>query len=113
MPPKKISLKEAPYHADGSLMHWAGYGTMSTAQWKPNDPFHATLRLSAMRSGYSAKYVIWKPLDPADTRSFPMFIADLLDVVQSAKCIENGVISARWMVRKRGQNFGLVLAPEL
>lgn len=113
MPAKRIKLEAAPYR-DGSLLHFPyDWGSPSSIQWLKNDPFHATLRIADMRSGRSAKYVIWEPVGTAtDTRTFPMFIADLVDLLQSAEKIEHGIVSARWQVRKRGQNYGICLAPE-
>jgi len=108
MPPKTNSLTSAPFTAIGSLQHWASPYT--AVVWLPNDPFHATLRLDRVVSGRSAKYVIWRPVDAADLRSFPMFVADLTDLLQHAERIERGIVSARWQVRKRGQNYGLCLA---
>lgn len=122
MPAKKITLLEAPFDRFGSLLHWAEprysagrYGGMSeTVTWRPNEPFHATLRLDSTRSGRSAKYVIWvSPNGSVDPRTFPMFVTDLVDTIQHAKQIDHGIISARWIVRKRGQNYGLALAPEI
>lgn len=119
MPAKKNSLREAPYSSNGSLLHWAppqhekAWAYAAADKWLPNDPFHATLRLDSTRSGMSAKYVIWVSPNSNDPRTFPMFVTDLVDTIQHAGRIERGIISARWMVRKRGQNFGLVLAPEM
>lgn len=77
--------------------------------WRPNDPFHATLQLDSLRSGRSAKYVVWTAANsPSDTRTYPMFVTDLLDVV-AAGVAPGGIVSGRWMVRKRGANYGLRL----
>ncbi|MFC7760761.1 hypothetical protein ACFQY4_24130 [Catellatospora bangladeshensis] len=39
-----------------------------------------------------------------------MFMTDLLDVLHH-KVVERGVVRGVWQVRKRGQNYGLALAP--
>lgn len=110
MPAKTNSLTKAPYDENGSLLHWVGY---SHDIWHPNDPFHATLQVVSMRSGYSAKYLILQsPNNDSDRRTYPMFVADLVDVVAATPLIRNGIIQARWIVRKRGQNYGIAIAPE-
>lgn len=113
-------LARYPVSQGGSLLHYPQNSLVRTATgydsvppiWVPNDPFAATLRLDSMASGRSAKYVIWKAASEMDCRCWPMFIADLLELVQFA-AIDRGVISATWQVRKRGQNYGLALAPEV
>jgi hypothetical protein len=109
MPAKTNSLRKAPYH-QGSLQHWVGGWIADEVVWLDNDPFHATLRIDRVMSGMSAKYVTWTPADEDDRREFPMFITDLVDLIQHAKRIENGLVCARWRVRKRGQNYGICLA---
>jgi len=109
MPAKTNALKKAPYTKYGSLLHWVG----STHDiWYPNDPFHAALQVVGMKSGYSAKYLVLRTPNSDDNREFPMFVADLVDVVATLPRIENGILVGRWQVRKRGQNYGVALAPE-
>lgn len=108
MPAKTNSLAQAPYDSNGSLLHWVG---PSHNTWHPNEPFHASLKVVGMRSGYSAKYLILQSPNN-DRRTYPMFVADLVDVVASVPLIRDGIISARWIVRKRGQNYGLTIAPD-
>ena len=83
--------------------------------WRPNVPFRATMILDSMRSGRSAKYVIWQQhesdqRDEAVGPYFPMFITDLL-VVAEGGIGRGGIVIADWMIAKRGQNYGLKLAP--
>lgn len=112
----KIGLKQAPYDSKGSLLHFAGYGTGAGdsspgVTWRDNDPFHATLQVVDMRSGRSAKYVILKHPNSDDERAFPMFVTELLDML-AATTVHHGIVSGRWQVRKRGQNYGLVYLGE-
>lgn len=107
------SLRQYPVNPRGSLLHyaekvWDGSRYVDPTM-VPNDPFHATLRLSGMESGRSAKYVLWAAVDPLDGRTWPMFVADLIELAQHAT-ITNGVVSGRWQVCKRGQNYGLARA---
>lgn len=108
MPPKVNSLLEAPY-LRGSLQHYVKGGQRDAFDWLPNDPFRATLQISGMKSGYSAKYVTL--VSPAgDGREFPMFVVDLIDAVATLPVIRNGIMDGRWWVRKRGANYGLAIA---
>lgn len=109
MPAKTNSLKKAPYTKNGSLLHWV---SSSHDIWYPNDPFHAALQVFGMKSGYSAKYLMLRTPNSDDPRTFPMFVTDLADAVASIPLIEHGIMQGRWMVRKRGQNYGVALAPE-
>lgn len=81
--------------------------------WRPNDPFHATFAIDSMRSGRSAKYLILTSVEsPGDNRTFPMFISDLIDVLVRSGAERRAILSGRWMVSKRGANYGLRLAKE-
>lgn len=86
---------------------------MTEPDWRPNLPFHAAFQIDSMRSGRSAKYVILTPVNaPDDPRTFPMFVSDLIDVAQRQGILVGGVMSGRWMVAKRGMNYGLRLAKD-
>lgn len=108
MPAKTNSLKKAPYTGNGSLLHWV---SSSHDVWHPNEPFHASLEIYDMQSGYSAKYLMLRSRDN-HARTYPMFVTDLADAVRNIPVIRDGILTARWIVRKRGQNYGLALAPE-
>jgi hypothetical protein len=109
MPAKTNSLTKAPYTKNGSLLHYV-QGAHNV--WYPNEPFTASLKITGMKSGYSAKDLMLESADPLDDRTFPMFVVDLVDVVCTLRDIRNGVLHGRWMVRKRGANYGLALASE-
>lgn len=156
---RKTSILKAPYHPNGSLLHYPGdyhefdhyeaddgtvlqksdiwteekispseggpWGSISRtlrhdwkiiyreAEWRDNLPFHATLQIAHMNHGRSAKYLTWKPLDePLDPRTFPMFVTDLIAVARTGLIQKDGIVSGRWMVTGRGQNFGIRLTKE-
>lgn len=122
MATKKTSVTVAPYDHRGNLMHYAETGIRryrgvepqpgqpGYVEWRANEPFSGTLTLGGVTSGYSAKYVTWKA---PDGRSFPMFIADLVEFIHRySGDINQGTVHARWMVAKRGQNFGIRLAKD-
>jgi len=82
-------------------------------EWRDNVPFHASLRIKHMMSGRSAKYLILGPVNsPLDTRTYPMFVADLVDLAFRRGIDKGGIMSGRWMVSRRGQNYGLRAAKE-
>ena len=81
--------------------------------WRPNEPFSAVLAISAMRNGRSAKYVILtSPNNPFDIRTYPMFVADLIDFASLRGIEKGGLMTGRWMVAKRGENYGLRAAKD-
>lgn len=120
--PAKSKVTEAPYTENGSLMHFPedsrdypdarrtddgyvwGEPRIVKPDWRPNVPFAATLHLAETRRGRSAAYFIWRD---DDGREFPMFISDMLLLVQSGVAIAGGAVSTRWMVTKRGANYGI------
>lgn len=81
--------------------------------WRPNEPFYLELKIAHMLRGRSAKYLVLKPFRPFEPeRTYPMFVADLIDVAQRQGIASGGVMSGWWMVSQRGQNYGLRLAKE-
>lgn len=100
------SVTEVPYDADGNLLHFADRWAVPD-RWVPNEPFRACLEVEGTVSGRSAKYLIWRG---TDGRRFPMFVADLVDLLRRTD-VTMGVVEATWIVRKRGQNYGVALAP--
>lgn len=98
----KLPSYKAPFSQSGDLQHYARQ-SFDTTVWRDNIPFEATLTIDSMRSGYSAKYTIWKD---EHGKSYPMFVADIVDLVKEAE-ITGGKVTAKWIVRKRGQNYGV------
>lgn len=109
----KTKVTHAPFDEHGNLLHWAREGTgWGTAhEWRPNVPFEADLTITGMESGRSAKYVTL-----ADERGhrYTMFVTDLLDALRTPEGARDGSFgSRRWIVAKRGQNFGVKVAAEV
>lgn len=103
----KLPNYPAPF-SKGSLQHWisSNFGTANGTihdEWRDNVPFEATLTIEKMTSGYSAKYTIWRD---EQGNSYPMFVADIVELVKEAP-IQNGTVTGKWIVRKRGQNYGI------
>lgn len=110
--PRPVAYR-APFDQDGNLLHYvytSAYtrapGEASGLDWRPVEPFTATLTIETMHSGRSAKYLEWR--DP-DGHRYPMFVADLLAMLREA-VIDHGTLTASWLVRKRGENYGIRLA---
>lgn len=105
----KTTVTEVPYDADGNLLHYVGPWTKP--EMRPNEPFRAVLEIAGMESGRSAKYVLF---DDRDGHRYPMFVTDLLDFLRrSGPGVRGGITgSEMWIVRKRGQNYGIALVPE-
>lgn len=104
----KSKVTEAPYNGN-SLCHYPGwYGQDEVTNWKPNEPFSKMLHLIEMCRGRSAAYFVWCD---EDGNKFPMFMSDMYDVVQHAD-INSGRVFARWIVKKRGSNYGIGLAKD-
>lgn len=124
---RKSVVTEAPYDRYGNLCHhqsdgsWyeevpapdgqsdyvprsqRGYITHGP-DWRPIAEFTAELVYDGYSSSASAAYVYWK--DAATGTCYPMFMTDL-DAVLSSGRLTGSVISGRFTVVKRGQNFGI------
>src|SRR6185436_20812308 len=103
---------KAPLDSQGNLLHYVSkFAPEEKFDWRdPNEIFEAHLMLMGMRTGYSAKYVIWEEAG-RQHRSFPMFVADLIGVIHAAPHIdEGGLIYSGWGYAKRGQNYGIKIA---
>ena len=101
-----MSTYLVPFEPGGSLMHYAGGYPSITPDWRPNEPFEARLVINGTRSGRSAKYFIWSDTEH-DSREHPMFAADMVDLLCRATIEPGGIVHARWIVRKRGSNYGI------
>lgn len=111
------SLDVYPVGEDGNLLRyvppWDRRGPRPTDEergifWKPNSVFVETLSLEHIFHGQSAANFVWR--DTRDLR-WPMFLADVEELMTYGS-IYFAQTSGRWQVRKRGQNYGLAMAPE-
>lgn len=132
--PRKNSVTRAPYDQQGNLQHYPMNGWEYTGEtetrtyglawgdrsgqtyeyqiirdvpvdWRPNEPFQATLTLQELARGRSAAYFWWTD---QDGHRYPMFMSDMVEVVKLATTV-GGVVTDTWIVRKRGQNYGIGL----
>ena len=75
-------------------------------EWRLVQPFEATLAIQSMSRGRSAAYFTFS--DESGTH-YPVFMADVEKILKNATVV-HGRVSAVWVARKRGQNYGIVLA---
>ncbi|GAA4946275.1 hypothetical protein HD597_006788 [Nonomuraea thailandensis] len=94
-----MPVTEAPYDERGNLMHYP----KRNAEWRPNEPFTATLRITGWERGRSAARFF---LADQDDHEFPMFLKDLCTML-NATTVSRGTVTGRWHVVKRGENYGL------
>lgn len=92
---------------NGALLHYADVNYSGrSVEWRDNVPFDLAITLDHHSRGRSAAYYIWRA---DDGREFPMFMKEMIEVMQEVGVRKGGKVSARWKVIKRGQNYGLKL----
>lgn len=96
-------LPEVPVDKDGN---WISYPDHRFKGWAlVGQPWHDEFVIDHMETGRSSKIVVLR--STFTNRLYPMFIADLVKFVQSAECIEGGVLKGLWTASKRGANYGI------
>lgn len=110
-------IEKVPFDQRGNLLEYvAGRGTAWCAGpdgsvgwhpivWMDNEPVKMTLTLNSMERGRSAARFIWKS---EDGRKYPMFMTDMLALIKE-HVIDHGKVEAEWIVKKRGQNYGVAV----
>ena len=69
--------------------------------------FHATLKVSGMYSGRSAKGIVLRNETTGDI--YYLFIKELLDIFEKVGVQKGGYITAMWKYVKRGMNYGIAV----
>lgn len=98
-------ITEVPYDPKGNLMHFPRQWGIEV-DWRPNEPFEAELTLDSTTRGRSAAYFTFVDLGG---HKYPVFMTDISEIMATS-VIDHGKVSGRWVVGKRGQNYGLRLA---
>lgn len=113
--PKKNSLKEvifadAWHHLDSGrkvlrtmVAYHNGYHSEGE-EVRPNDPFHATLRLMYLERGRSAARFWWKDVDTGTM--YPMFGQGIVEMLSNVTLV-HGFVEGDWIAVKRGANYGI------
>lgn len=105
-----MPIDQAPFDIHGNLLHhtYAKPGDRDDrVDWRPNDPFEATLALEGANRGRSSAYFVWVGEDGAQ---YPMFITDMVQLLQRQGVRKGGKVTTRWHAVKRGNNHGIALA---
>jgi hypothetical protein len=105
----------APFDEHGNLMHYArpesrqeSHGYEDAHEWRDVETFEASLTIGETYRGRSAAYFMWSDVLG---HKYPMFMTDIADLIRRG-CIEFGTVhDGMWVVRKRGQNYGIRMAP--
>lgn len=116
--PKANSLKLVPYakqynSEDLTLLEYTygapgeqkTHGRDSAIDWRPNEPFQATLRLDRLERGRSAAR-FW--FTGEDGTHYPFFGQGLVDML-SKVTLDHGTVTGTWIAVKRGANYGIEL----
>jgi hypothetical protein len=99
-----------PFDEHGSLMpfskpDWCRPANVpQAAEWRPRDPFRATLTLVDLKRHRAMQMFYWQD---QDGRTFPMFPHDLRDLILSGAMILDATVKGQWRGIKRGENYGV------
>ncbi|MBI2030796.1 hypothetical protein HYT05_04195 [Candidatus Kaiserbacteria bacterium] len=99
--------RKAPFNKKGELINyaWVGQGEI---EWRnADDPMDMTLHFAGFERGRSAAHAIWKD---EQGRRFVMFLTDLDDLINTGDPIK--AVRSTWVVTKKGQDYGIKLAPQ-
>lgn len=96
------SLEKAPYDARGNLKLFRN----GAHEWRPNEPFEATLTLDSTQRSYAASTYKW--LDQ-EGHAYHMYVSHLADLVMHGT-IYHGTVRGWWVVAKIGNGYGIRLA---
>lgn len=98
---------------NGSRMAWDhttktqyDTGIDYSIDWRPNDPFEATLTIRRLERGRSAARFWFE--DEATKTMYPFFGQTLVDMLTASDMIQ-GKVRGTWIVVKKGANYGIEL----
>lgn len=77
--------------------------------WDADEPLQLTLDLKTFSRGRSSAVFIWTS---RDGRDWPMFLGELSELMIFDTITNGRPSNTRWRVVKRGQNYGLAMAPQ-
>lgn len=99
-----MAVSEAPYDAKGNLIRLPRL--VQEADWRPNTPFVAQLRLVGYGQGNSSSWFFW---EDGDGHRYPMFFRDALNVIVDGNMEKGWTHEHEWVVKKRGSYYGIHL----
>lgn len=74
--------------------------------WRPNEPFEATLTIRELERGRSAARFWFE--DEENKIRYPFFGQTLVDMLSVSE-MKNGKVRGKWIVVKKGANYGIEL----
>ena len=101
-----LTLMEYTVGKPGDQESAYGIGRADKIDWRPNEPFEATLTIRDLERGRSAARFWFE--DEVNQVRYPFFGQTLVDMLSSATMV-NGKVTATWIVVKKGSNYGIEL----
>lgn len=99
-----MALDKAPYSSAGHLMSWVPRVPRGDdIEWRDNTPFEATMELITYGRGMSSARFTWQD---HENHQYEMFLKDMMELILKT-VIDHGVVTGKWRVCKRGQNYGI------
>jgi len=106
-----VPLDKAPFDGRGNMKTYLrARGRFETEEkynedlvWRDNDPFEATMELIGFGRGMSSARFHWQD---HEGHRYEMFMKEMGDLIM-ATTIERGIVHGKWIICKRGQNYGL------
>lgn len=106
-----MALEKAPFSGRGHMLayvraqrrHESDEEYAEYVHWRDNIPFEATMELIGFGRGMSSARFHWRD---HEGYQYEMFMKEMGDLVM-ATTIERGIVHGRWIICKRGQNYGL------
>lgn len=81
-------------------------GRNAVIDWRPNDPFTATLTIRELDRGRSAARFWFE--DEVNQIRYPFFGQTLVDMLTNS-VMDHGKVTGTWIVVKKGSNYGIEL----
>ena len=106
-----MALDKAPFDGHGNMKTWVRGRYRHESQdeydahtvWRDNVPFEATMELTGFGRGMSSARFHWQD---HEGHRYEMFMKEMGDLIL-ATTLERGVVHGKWIICKRGQNYGL------
>ena len=98
-------IKTYPVDVNGNMLEYDGYGSKPTGE-KDIVEFEETMTLQHYTKGRSSLRFILKD---SKGREWSMMSQCIVSFVQRSV---NGVLTGKWVMCKRGQNYGLLIVEE-
>lgn len=98
------TLMEYTHGRPGEQETTTGWSAGDKIDWRPNEPFEATLTIRALERGRSAARFWFE--DEENKVYYPFFGQTLVDML-SVSDMSKGKVTGTWIVVKKGSNYGI------